>query len=190
MNFIEALCKSKWKSLRDNFRREHKKLLKQSTSNKSASSNWIHFNELRFLERILTRKKSMSGGSSSNELQNDNDDIETITDDDNYSYIRQQQHEQQRIWLSRHQIINSTHCCPHEPGDEFVNFFKSITPYLAMMNSSTKLRVRIAIQEIILNELSRKIDATRRNMFSNCDDNSTPKKRVSNRVIKKNRKYT
>jgi hypothetical protein len=179
--------------LRDNFRREYKKLLKQRSANKLAVSNWVHYNELRFLENILEKKKLLSYcGSSNNDPQKDNDDIETIViepseddDDDNYSYIRQQQ--QQRIWQSSQQIM--TRCCPHEPGDEFINFFKSITPYLAMMNPSAKLRVRIAIQEIILSELTRKIDATRRKMFNDCEVSSTPKKRVSNRVVKRNRKY-
>lgn len=189
--FLEVLCKSKWKSLRDNFRREYKKLLKLKVSNKSATSSWIHFNDLKFLENVLASKNV--SGSNCIQRDNDDDDIETIViepsdvdddEDDNYSYIRQQQQEQQRLWLSRQQ--NFTRCCPHNPGDEFINFFKSITPYLALMNPSAKLRVRIAIQEIILNELSMKIDATRKRI---CDDNSTPKKRVSNRVVKRNRKY-
>lgn len=186
--FLEVLCKSKWKSLRDNFRREYKKLLKLRISNRFATSTWTHFNDLKFLENVLATK------NVSAQRDNDDDDIETIViepsdvdddEDDNYSYIRQQQQEQQRLWLSRQQ--NFTRCCPHDHGDEFINFFKSITPYLALMNPSAKLRVRISIQEIILNELSMKIDATRRRIFS--DDNSTPKKRVSNRVVKKNRKY-
>lgn len=184
--------------MRDNFRREYKKLLKLRTSNKSASSNWVHYNELRFLENVLEKKKLLSScGSNNNDHQQmDNDDIETIviepSDDDgddqnNYSYIRQQQQEQQRLWLSRQ--TNLTRCCPHESGDEFIHFFKSITPYLAIMNPSAKLRVRIAIQEIILNELTKKIDATRREMFNDCEVSSTPKKRVSNRIVKRNRKY-
>lgn len=178
--------------MRDNFRREYKKLLKLKIINNSASSNWVHYNELRFLENVLEKKKLLSScGSSNTDPQRDNDDIETIviepSDDDDYSYIRQQQHEQQRIWLSRQS--NLVRCCPHEPGDEFIHFFKSITPYLAMMNSSAKLRVRIAIQQIILNELTKKIDATRREMFNECEVSSTPKKRVSNRVVKRNRKY-
>lgn len=110
-------------------------------------------------------------------------------DDDNYSYIKQQQQEQQRLWMSRQQRINLTRCCPHDPGDEFINFFKSITPYLAMMNPSAKLRVRIAIQEIILNELTMKIDASRREFLKDSELCSPPKKRVSNRVVKRNRKY-
>lgn len=180
--------------MRDNFRREFKKLLKLRVTNKSAVSIWVHYNELKFLENIIEKKKLLSSCGSSDDIETiviepSDDDDDDDEKDDNYSYIRQQQQEQHRLWLSSHQRVNSKRCCPHDPGDEFVNFFKSITPYLSIMNSSAKLRVRISIQQIILNELSRKIDATRREILNDCEVSSTPKKRVSNRVVKRNRKY-
>lgn len=71
-----------------------------------------------------------------------------------YDYIRQQQ---QQKWRIQHQNrVKKPRCCRHEPGDEIMHFFKSITPYLQTMEPTTKLRVRIEIQEIILNELSKK----------------------------------
>ena len=185
------MCKSKWKSLRDNYRREYKKLIKIKETNQFATSSWIHFNELKFLECVINRNKLSS--SFDDDLLKSND-IEAIVmeatdynndDGSNYSYIKQQQ---QQLWKTKHQ--NLTHCCPHEAGDEYINFFKSITPYLALMDPSTKLRVRIAIQEIILSELTKKIDDTKRKMLNDCAVTLHPKKkRISKRIIKKNPKY-
>lgn len=71
-----------------------------------------------------------------------------------YDYIRQQQ--QQKWRIQNQNRVKKARCCRHEPGDEIMHFFKSITPYLQTMEPTTKLRVRIEIQEIILNELSKK----------------------------------
>jgi BESS motif len=150
-------------------------------------SSWVHYEGLKFLEKVLTKKKQLPK-SHKTENNDNNNDVETIviepSDDDdesnssydNYNYIRQQQQEQKRMLL-----VNQRHqCCPHDAGDEVVHFFKSIAPYLAMMEPTMKLRVRIEIQEIILNELSRKIDAARGKIMP---------KRISKRVVKRNRKY-
>lgn len=196
------MCKSKWKSLRDNYRREYKKLAILKAHDRSACSSWVHFSNLEFLEKVHTKKQLQSTQSSHeicNDLQknnndDDNDDVETIviesSDDDemniyhdNYKYIRQQeQQKRHKNWLLNQR--KNIHCCPHNAGDEIVHFFKSIAPYLAMMDSTMRLRVRIEMQEIILNELSRKIDAAREKIITD----SKPK-RASNRIVKRNRKY-
>lgn len=198
------MCKSKWKSLRDNYRREYKKIAILKVHDSSACSNWVHFNSLGFLEKVNTKKQLQSAQSSfesenCNELpkkSNDDDDVETIViessdaDDDiyhdNYKYIRQQeQQKRHKNWLLKQR--KKIHCCPHSSSeDEIVHFFKSIAPYLAMMDSTMRLRVRIEIQEIILNELSRKIDAAREKIIN---DSHLKPKRASKRIVKRNRKY-
>jgi len=190
-------------------------------SNKIAISGWIHFNNLEFLENVLDKRQIQSqvlyeNDSSNLQSNNDlaNDDIETIviepSDDDddcnsgsnyNYDYVKQQQEQQRLRLINQQKMIQD--CCPHPPGDEIMHFFKSITPYLSMMDPTMKLRVRISIQEIILNEISRKTDSLKKDppkdvkkhsekgskkKTDNTASNAVPK-RVSKRVIKRNRKY-
>lgn len=173
--------------MRDNYRREYKKLVILKAQDKSVESSWVHYKNLEFLEKIHKRKQVLILNDSSKIKNFNNDDIEICHDDDdnnnfdNYSYVKQQQ---QKVWLMNNNIL--TNCCPHDPGDEIVNFFKSIAPYLSMMDPTKKLRVRIEIQEIILNELSRKIDAAREKMIS---ETNLSGKRSSKRIVKRNRKY-
>lgn len=204
---LEAVCKSKWKSLRDNFRREYKKTLKHRLVNNAAVSGWVHFYHLRFLEQVLDTNQirnqicgNFSGKNleSENEIEIGDDDIETVVDEDepdvivsmseeNYDYVRQQQ--------SQMRLLTQENCCRHAPGDEIVHFFKSITPYLQMMDPTAKLRVRIEIQEIILNELSKKtgkkIESPPREKVieKKTETKNLVPTRVSNRIVKKNRKY-
>lgn len=202
-SFLEAVCKSKWKSLRDNYRREYKKTLKHRLINSAAISGWVHFYHLKFLEQVLDTKQihSQICGTkvieSENEIEIGDDDIETVIDDgqdalvsmsdENYDYVRQQQ-EQMRL-------LNQSTCCRHAPGDEIMHFFKSITPYLQAMEPTAKLKVRIEIQEIILNELSRKNEKkAEAKSREKCIEKKTETKnvvptRVSKRIVKKNRKY-
>lgn len=192
---VESVCKSKWKSLRDNYRREYKKTLKHRLINKSAISGWVHFYNLKFLEQVLDRKQIHlqvlhdHSNDKHNEIERSDDDEDDDNYDDDiligdeleepetfleteliengsdysrevkpesvsYDYIRQQQQQKWRIQYQNR--VKKARCCRHEPGDEIMHFFKSITPYLQTMESTTKLRVRIEIQEIILNELSKK----------------------------------
>lgn len=190
-------------------------------SNKIAISGWIHFNNLNFLENVLDKRQIQSqvlyeNDSSNLQSNNDlaNDDIETIviepSDDDNddecnsefnnynYDYVKQQQEQQQLRLINQQKMLQD--CCPHNPGDEIMHFFKSITPYLSMMDPTMKLRVRISIQEIILNEISRKTDSVKKDLpvdvkkqgtrkKTECAVSNAVPKRVSKRVIKRNRKY-
>lgn len=188
--------------------------------NKTAISGWIHFNSLTFLEKVLDIKQiqsqvlyeneSSTMQSTSDFVSNNeaNDDIETIVieqsdeeecvtnDENNFDYIQQQQ---QRLRLINQQKLNDN-CCPHQPGDEIMHFFKSITPFLAMMDPTMKLRVRISIQEIILNEISRKLNNNKADKpkavptkgvrkKTEATTSDVAPKRHSKRVIKKNRKY-
>ena len=190
---VESVCKSKWKSLRDNYRREYKKTLKHRLINKSAISGWVHFYNLKFLEQVLDRKQIHlqvlhdHSNDKHNEIQRSDAEDDDDNYDDNligdeleepeifleteliengsdistevkpeavsYDYIQQQQQQKWRIQNQNH--VKKPRCCRHEPGDEIMHFFKSITPYLQTMKPTTKLRVRIEIQEIILNELSK-----------------------------------
>lgn len=191
-------------------------------SNKIAISGWIHFNNLDFLENVLDKRQIQSqvlyeNDSSNLQSNNDlaNDDIETIviepSDDDNdddecnsesniynYDYVKQQQEQQTLRLINQQKMLQN--CCPHNPGDEIMHFFKSITPYLTMMDPTMKLRVRISIQEIILNEISRKTDTLKKDSpvevkkqgtrkKTECAASNVVPKRVSKRVIKRNRKY-
>jgi Alcohol dehydrogenase transcription factor Myb/SANT-like/BESS motif len=207
---LEAICKSKWKSLRDNYRREYKKTLKHRLINAAAISGWVHFYHLKFLETVLDTKQMQSqvvGNfcekkvieivESESEIEIGDDDIETVVMDDddgqdalvsmsdeNYDYVRQQQ-EQMRL-------LNQSSCCRHAPGDEIMHFFKSIAPYLQMMEPTVKLKVRIEIQETILSELSRKNDeikAKGRVAEKKTETKNVVPTRVSKRIVKKNRKY-
>lgn len=193
-------------------------------SNKTAISGWMHFNSLGFLEKVLDTKQIQSQVLHENNgsfLTNNkslgvaneaNDDIETIvneaSDDENeycnneksnYDYVKQQQRR-----LIYQQKMNQN-CCPHHvsAGDEIMHFFKSIAPYLALMDPTMKLKARISIQEIILNELSRKHEKNKDSQHNDVkvvipkrvkkktdDTFSLPvPKRHSKRVIKRNRKY-
>lgn len=236
------MAKSKWKSLRDNYRREFKKILKLKMLNKAAVSGWMHFYSLGFLEQVLDKKQIHSQVMHESEISriqnatiiknyhDDDDDIETIviepSDEESnfvndnvscgYDYVKQQQDQQKIRFLNQqkmHQQPQQQNCCPHPAGDEIMHFFKSITPYLSMMEPTMKLKVRIDIQEIILNELSRKIENERKlqslktdinsNNNANVYDNNKKQsvktrkktevieapKRVSKRIVKKNRKY-
>lgn len=199
---LEAICKSKWKSLRDNYRREYKKTLKHRLINNAAISGWVHFYHLRFLEQVLDTKqiqnqicgnfsgKKFEEVESENEIQIGDDDIETVVEEDamsdeNYDYVRQQQ-EQMRL-------LNKESCCRHAPGDEIMHFFKSITPYLQMMEPTAKLRIRIEIQEIILSELSamnqKKLKPKEKVIEKKTETKVVLPTRVSKRIVKKNRKY-
>lgn len=207
-SFLEAVCKSKWKSLRDNYRREYKKTLKHRLINSAAVSGWVHFYHLKFLEKVLDTKQirnQVFGDfpptkvvESENEIEIGDDDIETVVDDDgqdavvsmsdeNYDYVRQQQ-EQMRL-------LNQGSCCCHAPGDETMHFFKSISPYLQAMEPTAKLKVRIEIQAIILNELSRKKDekkvtkASEKVSEKKTETKNVVPTRVSKRIVTKNRKY-
>jgi hypothetical protein len=191
--------------LRDNFRREFKKIVKLRISDESAISGWMHFNDLKFLEQVLDFNKIhtqvMNCENGSNDFMINENDIETIVvehsdvDDDNegceMDAIEKDGNFQQKA-QSKHQ------CCmhAHAPNDEIIHFFKSITPYLAMMDPTMKLRVRIEIQEIILNEMLR--NSSNKHMQELTIDKHIDKakkktevipKRVSKRIIKKNRKY-
>lgn len=159
--------------MRDNYRREYKKLAILKVHDSLACSSWVHFNSLGFLEKVHTKKQLQS-------VNNDDDDVETIVieSSDNDFYHKNYKYIKHKKWPRR---------CPHNSEDEIVHFFKSIAPYLAMMDSTMRLRVRIEIQEIILNELSRKIDAAREKIAT--DSNVKSPKRASKRIVTKNRKY-
>lgn len=216
MLILEAVCKSKWKSLRDNYRREYKKTLRHRLINNAATSGWVHFYQLKFLEQVLDRKEInmqvMQDHSSEKVFELDPSDIECVEDDietvmesdgqeplismsdENYDYVRQQQEQQQLRFLNQQQRT-SKRCCRHAPGDEIMHFFRSITPYLQMMDATKKLRVRIEIQEIILNELSRRhekpveVKTPKATSIKKTETKSFVPTRVSKRIVKKNRKY-
>lgn len=196
--------------MRDNYRREYKKTIKHRLINAAAISGWVHFYHLKFLEQVLDTKQIQNQVSSDsdakvvdieseNEIEIGDDDIETIVIDDgqdalvsksdeNYDYVRQQQ-EQMRL-------LTQSSCCRHAPGDEIMHFFKSIAPYLQMMEPTAKLKVRIEIQETILSELSKKkcdkkAEAKPRQKVAEkkTETKNVVPTRVSKRIVKKNRKY-
>jgi Alcohol dehydrogenase transcription factor Myb/SANT-like len=49
----ESVCKTKWKGLRDNYRKEMKKCLRRKKLDKNSSSTWVHFQALSFLKRVI-----------------------------------------------------------------------------------------------------------------------------------------
>lgn len=126
---------------------------------------------------------------SESEIEVGDDDIETVIEEEtteNYDYVRQQQQQMR--------LMTQSSCCRHAPGDEIMHFFRSITPYLQMMEPTAKLRIRIEIQEIILSELSgMKQGKNERNGGKICEKKTETRSvvptRVSQRVVKKNRKY-
>ena len=154
--------------MRDNYRREYKKLAILKVHDNLACSSWVHFNSLEFLEKVHTKKQLQAQSPKIN-----NDETIVIESSDDDFYHNNYKHIKHKNW--------------HNSDDEIVHFFKSIAPYLAMMDSTMRLRVRIEIQEIILNELSRKIDAAREKIAIDLKVKSP--KRASKRIVTRNRKY-
>lgn len=229
IEFLEAVCKSKWKSLRDNFRRELKKTIRNQLSKSDETSGWVHYGPLRFLEEVLDRKQIelqiLSGccdierieeGNAGDhcEIIIDDDDRIEIVDDDvekwrelaaaaaaqpNVNCEKQQQHQQNRL-LRECDMATSTSLPSTfmREEDENVHFFKSLLPYFRAMDMTTKLRIRIEIQRMLLEELTGSSVEYGSKGDNNCDEKKANKKsgdkaiaptRTSSRVVKKNRKY-
>lgn len=226
--FVETVCKSKWKSLRDNYRREYKKLLKNQLYNKKYKSGWMHFYHLKFLEQVLDVKqiqnqilmehsKDSSGDFIKDEMEEESEEIQEqngyddlnedldsegmltgldaynsyqirSTDDENYDQqydsnnwndytedeekyeiddieeekpastsnkydVNQYIAQQQRQLLAQKRHVKET---PSSTADDDVtHFFKSLIPFMRMMDPAKKLKVRLEIQELILNELTK-----------------------------------
>jgi hypothetical protein len=195
---IEAVCKSKWKSLRDNFRRELKKTIRNQLARIDEVSGWVHFAPLRFLEDVLDRKQiemQILSGCCDNEGQNDfvNHCEIIINEEDEKIYECLDENEHQGVQQQQSRRMRESDVYVVKEEDENIHFFKSLLPYFKSMDMTSKLRVRIEIQKMLLEELLPKSDKV-------CDDEK-PKKldkiskssltptRTSSRVVKKNRKY-
>lgn len=228
----ETVCKSKWKSLRDNYRREYKKSLKNRLFNKKYKSGWMHFYHLdKFLEQVLDVKQIQNqillehSKDSSNdyikeemdeeseEIQEQNgyddlnedldsegmltgldayntyqiredvddenydtqydsgnwnhhndsenftqepeeeEEIENESNENNYDYNQYIEQQQRQLMAQKRHTIK-THRNP-QPDDDVTHFFKSLIPFMRMMDPAKKLKVRLEIQELILNELTK-----------------------------------
>lgn len=184
--FLEAICKSKWKSLRDNFRRELKKTIRNELAKIDEISGWVHYAPLRFLEDVLDRKQiemQILSGLCDNERVVDHceiilDEDEKIVIEDDEIAERQQQNRRMRE-------------SPMKEEDENVHFFKSLLPYFKSMDQTSKLRIRIEIQKMLLDELlpdESKDDCDNAKTSRRLKKTLTPT-RASTRIVKKNRKY-
>lgn len=126
-------------------------------------------------------------------------DFQNDTRNENQKQKKQEQQQQNRP-MRECDLAMATTSLPSmmKEEDENVHFFKSLLPYFRVMDMTSKLRVRIEIQKMLLEELSSSTEANRCQTENNCDDKRANKKnnekivaptRTSSRVVKKNRKY-
>lgn len=197
--------------MRDNYRREYKKTLKQKLFNKSAGSKWLHFSHLKFLGTVLSRKKfnrQLTGESKILDLIEtnknafavlpQNDDVkaidvsphECVSNENCKQYF---EHHRDCRLLVENKITNST-SSKHEYGDEIMHFFKSITPFMKLIKTTAKLKIHQEIKEMILKELLKHkindkfFDEKRFEKKTEAKIVMMPT-RISKRIVKRNRKY-
>lgn len=220
----EAVCKSKWKSLRDNFRRELKKTIRNQLSKSDEVSGWVHYGPLQFLEDVLDRKQIelqiLSGccdieqiegnaGDHCEIILDEDERIEIVDDEEGASDVvsaaqidarseKQQQHQQNRVLRECDMTTSTSLPFAMREEDENVHFFKSLLPYFRAMDMTSKLRIRIEIQRMLLEELTGSSEEGKVESEANYGDKKANKKnndksvaptRTSSRVVKKNRKY-
>lgn len=157
-------------------------------------SGWVHFGPLRFLEDVLDRKQiemQILNGCCDNERMNENnfvDHCEIIIEEDEKTVVDENE------FAEKQQQNRRMRACDMQTKeeDENVHFFKSLLPYFKTMDMTSKLRIRIEIQKMLLEELlpESKTDTDCDNLKSkkNSTKASIPT-RTSTRVVKKNRKY-
>lgn len=169
-----------------------KKTIRNQLAKVDEVSGWIHFAPLRFLEDVLDRKQiemQILSGCCDNEQNNFIDHCEIVIDDEDEKVVSIENDEKQQ--QNRRMRESDVHLVKEE--DENVHFFKSLLPYFKSMDMTSKLRIRIEIQKMLLDEL---LPKSTDNIIC---DNEKPKKvsknlaaaptRTSSRVVKKNRKY-
>ncbi|XP_069681422.1 transcription factor Adf-1-like [Periplaneta americana] len=165
MNITKEAAKAKWKSLRDNYRKELSKSKEDATSER----RWVYFKTLHFLEDVMETKKPMTdvGVKEESEVflqRRDSQEQETFSDN-TASEITEPSAPPQRFKKRKRGSLkfNSHQDALHpertDQGDEDdtdddLLFFKSLLPYMKMLPPIKRLCFRSEIQIMLANEIS------------------------------------
>jgi len=180
--FIEDDAKKKWRSLRDQFLKEIKKIptSRSGSSQEYAAlykGKWGYFNAMLFLEDTAVPRKSDGNVSDVNvDIDEDSEEPDKMDDIDQASTSSYNISSPPSTSLTTQKKIKRTKKQdtsrnfeqqlidletrklaaltepPETPDDEDMHFFKSILPYFKNMSPIQKLRVRNDIQNILIRE--------------------------------------
>ncbi|KAG8228491.1 hypothetical protein J437_LFUL009357 [Ladona fulva] len=177
---IEA--KTKWKSLKDQFRREMQKMPKYKPGSDTHTSKWQYFDLMRFIkdfddpekvQRNLRGKRDVEESNLEEDACDEEAENEEISNMDkpiemshspeaSLSSIQcgrksrkiDTENETSSFGMEKQKIVQKYHGEEEENADLF--FFKSLLPYMQEFSPLEKLHVRNDIQNVILNHYSRK----------------------------------
>lgn len=178
----EKLLRTKWKSLRDNFRQEIKKIPKHCTLEDGTSTGyvptWAHFPKLTFLTDQMSLKQPfllnitehLNEDSPDNTQEPLTDDLSLISEEQDHSIsVTNGRHPQKRKLTAIATNSEKRHCNIHsdsaedsfsffdenssQEGNDDYHFFMSLLPYVRFLPRPKVMLLRMKIQEMVYNEL-------------------------------------
>lgn len=178
----EEAVKTKWKNLRDTFRKELKKIPDSLDDDVNLVSRytgtWPHFEAMQFLQSVVTLKSADSNAVSFDsdflplDLVNadmkdgsgyDHDDPELLS----ISYESTAATATGDSMVARKRRLHSLEVSSYEENrkisvleerledDEDLNFFKSLIPHVRHLPSLNKLHFRSQVQALLISEISK-----------------------------------